>query len=119
MKHACEKWTPTGWVFDPKAARRNWERAQVDAQGVVRWLSNGSVPFPDMLFDFRTIGLIDEATESRSVAVRVAEEAAFLASYRKAQEGRQESPEELYELRAAFGPGAEVVNVLTGKKTKL
>lgn len=42
-----------------------------------------------------------------------------LAEYRKRMEGHVYSDEEMFEMRAAFGPGAEVVNVLTGKRIKL
>jgi len=38
-----------------------------------------------------------------------------LAAYRKARP-RRPSAEELYEMRAAFGEGATVVNILTGER---
>jgi hypothetical protein len=41
----------------------------------------------------------------------------ILAEYRK--HDRAPSQEELAEMRAAFGEGAEVVNVITGRRTKL
>lgn len=52
-------------------------------------------------------------------AVVSAHEAANIAAYRKAMENHVPSAEEMFEMRAAFGPGATVVNVLTGKRTKL
>jgi len=42
-----------------------------------------------------------------------------LAAYRKAMENHVPSDEEMFEMRAAFGAGTEVVNVITGRRTKL
>lgn len=42
-----------------------------------------------------------------------------LAAYRERMKNHVPSGEELYEMRAAFGTGVTVVNVITGKKTKL
>lgn len=42
-----------------------------------------------------------------------------LGEYIAANKNREHTPEELYEMRAAFGPGTTVVNVITGKRTKL
>jgi hypothetical protein len=47
-----------------------------------------------------------------------AETKAFVAAYRKARAGRRPSAEERHEMRAAFGPGVIVVNVLTGRRTR-
>jgi len=44
---------------------------------------------------------------------------ASIAAYRKAMENYVPSDEEMFEMRAAFGPGTTVVNVITGKETKL
>lgn len=42
----------------------------------------------------------------------------FLAEYRKAMENYVHTDEEMAEMRAAFGPGIEVMNVVTGKKVR-
>jgi len=47
-----------------------------------------------------------------------AETKAFVKAYRKAQAGRRPSAEQRSEMRAAFGPGVTVVNVLTGRRTR-
>jgi hypothetical protein len=39
-----------------------------------------------------------------------------VAEYRAARRNAPVSDEEAFEMRAAFGPGVEVVNVLTGRK---
>ena len=48
---------------------------------------------------------------------REAQTAAFLDSYRKSYKGP--TAEERMEMEAAFGKGTTVVNVITGKKTRL
>ncbi len=54
------------------------------------------------------------------VAARTAHTRAFLAEYRAAQARRtpEELAEEATEIRAAFGPGQTIVNVVTGQITK-
>lgn len=79
---------------------------------VVRWNSNDQVPFNDMLCEFLQAGLIDQQTLENSNEARKADTAKFLAQYRANYRGPSE--EEKLEARAAFGPGARVVNVITG-----
>ena len=43
----------------------------------------------------------------------------FLKRYREQQKNKVYSEEELYEMRAAFGEGETVVNVVTGKRITL
>ena len=40
----------------------------------------------------------------------------FLERYRQQQAKVEPSAEEQYEMRAAFGPGATITNILTGRK---
>jgi hypothetical protein len=82
--------------------------AVLDAQGVYRWKTNNSVPPEDIL---NNAGL-DAPTLARCKAARSTDLDQFMAKYRKAQAGRQPSAEERFEMRAAFGPGVEVVNVI-------
>lgn len=105
-------------VFDEDGAREDFARARIE-NGVVRWNSNDNVPFDDMLFDFVTIGVIDEATRQRSNEARSADTAAFCAEYRKAMANHVPSDEEMFEMRAAFGEGETVVNVITGQRIRL
>lgn len=44
---------------------------------------------------------------------------AFISDYKRKMKNHRHSDEEMFEMRAAFGPGATVVNVITGKKTRL
>lgn len=116
MRHANEKMSGGEWVFDEEKARRNFEKAHLD-DGVVRWNSNNSVPFPDMLADFRLLGLIDEATENRSCRARNADIDRFTTEYKK--QSRQLSGEALAEARANFPKGTVLVDVLSGVRTRL
>jgi hypothetical protein len=79
-----------------------------------RWVSNNT-PVP-----------LDAAKEHGIPVEPVAQQAlidadtiAFVAAYRQRMANHVHSAEELNEMRAAFGPGATVVNVITGKSTKL
>lgn len=116
-KHANTKFDAATrtWVFDPTRARERFELAVV-TDGVVRWTTNNSIPFDDMLGDFEALGLIDAATRSRSTAQRAADNAAFARA--RSRRPRRVSAEERFEMRAAFGPGVEVVNVLTGDRCR-
>jgi hypothetical protein len=86
---------------------------------VVRWESNNSVPPQDILDEMHTDGVINNATLLESAKTRISEQDAFLAEYRERMANHVHSEEELFEMRAAFGEGAEVVNAITGQVTKL
>lgn len=119
MRHAWEKCLPNGdgtvrWIADDEKARRQFAEATV-VEGVVRWISNGRVPPADCCEQWARLGLpFDLAT---SAAARDAETAAFMAAYRK--NDRAPSAEERAEMRAAFGEGTEVMDVITGRRTRL
>ena len=87
--------------------------AYTDDGRIWRWASNNAVVPLDAAADY---GIpVDVAAQT---AARDAETAAFVASYRAARRNRRPSAEERFELRAAFGPGRTVVNVLTGERTR-
>jgi hypothetical protein len=91
------------------------EKFESDAtvtDGVVRWNSNDSVPPLDILKLWQHVGKPFDF--AKSDATRAAETAAFLAEYRRLNTGRKRSAEEMFELRAGFGEGAKVVDVVTG-----
>jgi len=120
QRHANEKYDAEqgGWVLDEAKARENFARASI-VDGVVRWQSNNNVPFDDMLQDFALLGLIDEETVARSAEARQADDDTFFAEYRRQMANHVPSDEEMFEMRAAFGEGATVVNVITGQKYNL
>ena len=98
-----------------KAVAQADAQATVDADGAVRWNSNGRYLMDDFCekLEYAGYAFSREATAAK----RDAQNAESLAEYRRNDKGF--SREELAEARAAFGEGTTVVNVLTGKKTKL
>lgn len=79
---------------------------------VWRWTSNDAVVPLDAAADY---GIpVDQAAQR---VARDAEIQAFVAAYRA--NPPQPSAEQLAEMRAAFGPGAVVVDVISGQRTQL
>ena len=89
-------------------------RITIDEYGVARNCI-GRVLMDDMLEKLALV--TDKANTSATEAARAAENAAFLEEYRRSR--KTPSTEEIAEMRAAFGPGATVVNILTGETTNL
>jgi hypothetical protein len=85
-----------------------------EAGPVVRWNSNDRIPFEDMLTEFLNQGLIGALELNNSLVQRKIEDRLAIEAYCKNYRGP--SDEERFEARAAFGPGAELVNVFTGHK---
>lgn len=84
--------------------------------GVGRWVRSGQVVPGDTAALLARLGLAPGLDLAATAAAREAETAEFLAQYRAAQPA-QASAEHLAELRAAFGPGETVVDVITGRET--
>lgn len=85
--------------------------------GALAWKSNGHHPFAsDMTLLWVALGLVTVALADATELARAADTAAFITEYRQAQaEAGPVSAEEMFEMRAAFGPGQRVVNVLSGR----
>jgi hypothetical protein len=79
---------------------------------VWRWTSNGHLCPLDAC---REYGIPCDAAAQRAALDR--ETATFIRAYRKRD--RRMSAEERFEARAAFGAGTTVVNILTGRRTRL
>ena len=91
-----------------------------DEEGFVRFKSNDQIPFPDYL----EANHPDVDIESHK-AKRDEESSAMIQKWIADEEKwRKENPEGAaeadaerdFEMRAAFGPGEDVVNVVTGKR---
>lgn len=80
--------------------------------GVVRWVSNGSVP-PDEILE-KVFRMHPEMNYKKCKEARDADLKGFLANYRKNYKGP--SDETRAEARAAFGPNHEITNIITGHK---
>ena len=78
-----------------------------------RWASNDSVVPVDVLDAFPAINY----NRAKQIQEREVEVSSFLAAYRK--NPPKHTAEDLYEMRAAFGVGTVVVNVITGQRTQL
>ena len=91
------------------------EDAYQDDEGVWRWKSNDRVPFDDMLQDWA----VSSSTMEKCRKARDNDNEKFIKEYRERMKDYVPSNETLYEMRAAFGEGVEVVNVITGKTIKL
>lgn len=100
-----------------RTSRKFEEDATVSAEGVVRWKSNDNVPPREVLefwhhlkkpFDFELSLKTEQEDTDR-----------FLEECRASMANREYSLEEMHEMRNAFGEGETIVNVITGKRTKL
>lgn len=89
-----------------------------DAGPVVRWVSSNNIPFPDMLERFVLSGEITETEMANSLVQRKIEDAAAIEMYIANRQQYGYSPEELFEMKAAFGD-EEVVDIFTGKTITL
>lgn len=85
----------------------------VGPNGELRWKSNDSVL---MLDTFEEAGIQPPANQAMERDKDVDQ---AIAAYKAARMEHDYSEEELFEMRAAFGEGAEVVDVLTGHRIKL
>ena len=111
------------WKSSAEKEIRKMEERQMNgeiffgADGVVRWTSNNRVMPKDCREILSHTAYRDLFSEEASRAAEDAETAACLESYRKNYTGPSE--EEKAEMRAAFGTGSTVVDVITGKRIRL
>ena len=87
--------------------------------GVLLWNTNDRSPMNDMTTRWLELGLITQEVVDATEIARDEQNAAFFADYKVARANRtpEQIAEEQFEMRAAFGPGVEVVNVITGERT--
>lgn len=98
-----------------KAVAKADADAAVEADGAIKWNSNGRYLMDDFCekLEYASYPFNREATARK----RDAQNEESIAEYRRNYKGL--SGEELAEARAAFGEGTTVVNVLTGERTRL
>ncbi len=106
-KHAEEE-------LDKRRAELAAGEITVDAEGVARNCI-GRVVMSDILEQLCMV--TDKVNAKATQAARDAEVKASIEEYRRNY--KEPDAEELAEMRAAFGAGATVVDVLTGEKIKL
>jgi hypothetical protein len=92
-----------------------------DEDGVIRWKSSNNVPPQDCLAEFVAAGLITFNVANKSQEQKKIDDAASIAQYveGRANMSAEQKQEEMFEMRAAFGPGEKVVNVFTGETFEL
>lgn len=95
----------------------NFEHEVYIQDGVVRWKSNDTVPPKDVLEFWQFVGKQFDAEKSLQMSDKETQE--FLDTYKKRMDNHKYSEEELAEMRAAFGIGTVVVDVVTKQKIKL
>lgn len=123
MTRFAREWNGELGAFWQKHAHEEAERLmsqrdniKVEEDGAAKWISSGNY-LPADVVEKLTFAGADFFSAEATAAKREAQTAAFLDSYRRNYKGASE--EEKVEMRAAFGEGTTVVNVITGKKTRL
>lgn len=111
--------------FWQKHARKNLQdaltqakaEAEIDEDGAIKWKCNGRYLMDDFceMLEYGGYNFSREATQAK----REAQSNEFLKEYRNYHQSREYSDEELYEMRAAFGEDAEIVDVITGESIDL
>lgn len=96
-------------------AKLNGYENHTDANGVIRWNSNNSVPPRDILELAYLDGKISEQTLTISLATKSEEDDAFLKGYIAMRQKNGYSEEELCDINANFDPSETVVDVVTGQ----
>ena len=84
-------------------------------RGVIRWTTNNRITPNDVAEYAFELGYKVNLETHRKALKR--ETKRLLDEYRS--QPHPIDPEEMYEMRAAFGPGTTVVNILTGERIKL
>ena len=112
----------TYWV---ESAKKELEKIQkefnegkitTDENGILR-NRIGRVATKEICEKCEYIGI--EFDTEATVEAREIETAESLKKYRESQKNHKPSAEELYEMRAAFGTGTTVVDVITGRRIRL
>lgn len=89
----------------------------IDENGVATWASNGNAIPEECVEKAVYGGLAINVELTRKVRDEQTEKS--LAEYRERMKNHVYSEEELYEMRAAFGEGAVVVDAITGRRIQL
>lgn len=92
-------------------------KGYIHPDGSFRWMSNDRAPFADTMDRMEAFGVVHATVVAATAEVRERQLKKSIEDYRANY--TKPSSEELEEMRAAFGKGATVVNVLTGHQTRL
>lgn len=84
--------------------------------GAAKWSTNGSYLMEDIMEVLLHSKYADLIDIERHTAMRTAQVEEELNNYKERMKNHVYTEEELYEMKSAFGAGAEVVNVFTGER---
>ena len=113
----------TAWVVRDMERKLNYRKAEIAnndvifEKGVARWKSNNHVVPVECAVQFEYLGApidVEKTAEAENEDMNM-----FFAKYKEQQKNRKRDPEELAEMRAAFGSGTTVVDVITGEEFNL
>ena len=90
----------------------------VDDNGVATWKKSGNIVPDDFLEKLDWAGVATINYE-RTKAEGKRRDEEFFKQYREQQKNKKYSEEELFEMRAAFGTGVTVVDVISGQTIQL
>ena len=110
QRHAEEE---VQWILD------KYENGEllIDEYGVAYWASNNNAIPEECAFKGKYGGLPIDLEMTKELEDRQTEKS--IEEYRERMKNHVYTAEELGEMRNAFGEGATVVNVITGKKIRL
>lgn len=111
---------PNAFKFDKERAAKldvEFDTRTTINDGVVRWISNNNIPPNDILEFWNYLG--KDFDYNKTIETSKEETKKFFEEYRQTIKLRNPSSEDLAEMKAAFGPGATVVNIITGEKIQL
>lgn len=90
------------------------------ASNVLKWISNDRCIPHDIMLDLKRYGMVDAITvETTRIVEREETERAIERWRHGMRMSAAAKAEEVAEMRAAFGPGKTVVNILTGERTEI
>jgi len=108
-----------GCQRDLASAFDGWGRITGPDEPVIRWASNLSVPPRDLRELWVKLGYMTPEQAAESERIYQIELDATLAEYTRQRAEVGYTDEEIAEMKAAFGPGEEITDIITGKKFRL
>ena len=120
MNYADELKSGMRWQRErAEELKKNLEtQTTIDEKGIMRWTTNNRVPPLDCL-EFAKFGLKIPVDIPASIAQGDKETQKDLQEYRIRMAEREITPEERFEMEAAFGKGTTIVDIITGKEIQL
>lgn len=94
-------------------------RMIIDDLGVATWKSNGHCIMDDMAEVVEHSKYADIFDRKATKDMRAIENEKFFKQYRESMKNHKPSEEEMFEMRATFGRGTKVVDVITGETITL